>query len=65
MTENGNFCIVLQCVGMPGKLGGTKMEISVQYCNDQLGLVSHRTPPSLGSSRPSGACSPYKCLYSP
>ena len=34
-------------------------------CRYQLGLVSHRTPPSLGSSRPSGACSPYKCFLQP
>ena len=42
-----------------------KFLYSIAMCRYQLGLVSHRTPPSLGSSRPSGACSPYKCLYSP
>ena len=36
----------------------------IAMCRYQLGLVSHRTPPSLRSSRPSGACSTYKCLYS-
>ena len=36
MTENGNFCIVLQCVGT------------------NSGLVSHRTPPSLGVRDPVG-----------
>ena len=42
-----------------------KFLYSIAMCRYQLGLVSHRTPPSLGSSRPSGSCSPYKCLYSP
>ena len=42
-----------------------KFLYSIAMCRYQLGLVSHRTPPSLGSSRPSGACSLYKCLYSP
>ena len=42
-----------------------KFLYSIAMCRYQLGLVSHRTPPSLGSSRPSGAYSQYKCLYSP
>ena len=42
-----------------------KFLYSIAMCRYQLGLVSHRTPSSLGSSRRSGACSPYKCLYSP